>query len=214
LAQVDDDYIVDPSAKYKRLALDFVVYTGRLDHLSSPQQFEQLRRVMVHAPHGRRAVGILGNHGLRFRLAGCPRCGRVSKIVRAAGVTVLRNEALTSQGCSSLDSTTCGGRDSIPWTCSRREDRGFHGGVCHTLMPQTRGLGRYRLDPCRTYASGASVSRRPAATAFASKKQALTGGAIRLSGNRACTLAGALGICPGTLQCASGNPIFQLRRAW
>src|SRR5882762_377565 len=101
--KVDDDYIIESFRRVRELAPDFVVYTGDWITYRSPRQFEQLRRVMAHAPQGRLGtVGILGNHdyGLGWRMADVAE--EVGKIVRAAGVTLLRNEAVDVAGLQFL----------------------------------------------------------------------------------------------------------------
>jgi predicted MPP superfamily phosphohydrolase len=101
--KVDDDYIIESFRRVQQLAPDFVVFTGDWITYRSPSQFEQLRRVLRHTPHGRLAtVGILGNHdyGLAWRMADVAE--EVSTVVRAAGVTVLRNQALTVAGLQFL----------------------------------------------------------------------------------------------------------------
>jgi len=85
---------------------------------------------MVHAPHGRLGtVGILGNHDYGFGWRMPEVAEEVSKIVRAAGAPCSATKRWTSQGCSSLDSTTCGGRDSIRGPARAERTRGFHGGA-------------------------------------------------------------------------------------
>src|SRR6266852_3049599 len=51
--KVDDDYIIKPLQRVQALPPDFVVLTGDWITYRSPIQFEQLRRVMAHMPHGR-----------------------------------------------------------------------------------------------------------------------------------------------------------------
>ena len=69
--KVDDAYIIESFRRVRELAPDFVVYTGDWITFRGPGQFEQLRRVIEHAPHGRLAtVGILGNHDYGFN-GGC-----------------------------------------------------------------------------------------------------------------------------------------------
>ncbi|MGB2634160.1 MAG: metallophosphoesterase [Candidatus Acidiferrum sp.] len=97
--QVDDDYIIESFRRVKEIRPDFVVYTGDWITYSGPRQFGQLQRVLVEMPHGRLGtVGILGNHdyGFNWRMLDVAR--RVSEIVRAAGVTLLRNEAAAVGG--------------------------------------------------------------------------------------------------------------------
>jgi predicted MPP superfamily phosphohydrolase len=97
--KVDDAYIIESFRRVRELAPDFVVYTGDWITFRGPGQFEQLRRVIEHAPHGRLAtVGILGNHDYGFNWGMVGVAERVTGIVRAAGVTLLRNQAATVGG--------------------------------------------------------------------------------------------------------------------
>jgi predicted MPP superfamily phosphohydrolase len=101
--KVDDDYIVESFRKVRQLAPDFVVFTGDWITYRSPLQFEQLRRVLTYAPHGRLAtVGILGNHDYGFAWRMSDVAEEVCAIARAAGVTMLRNQALTAAGLQFL----------------------------------------------------------------------------------------------------------------
>jgi predicted MPP superfamily phosphohydrolase len=101
--KVDDDYIIESFRRTQQLAPDFVVFTGDWITYRSPRQFEQLRRVMSHAPHGRLGtIGILGNHDYGFAWRMADVADEVTRIVRASGITVLRNEALTLAGLQFL----------------------------------------------------------------------------------------------------------------
>jgi predicted MPP superfamily phosphohydrolase len=96
---VDDDYAIKSLRRVQELAPDFVVFTGDWITYRGPSQFEQLRRVMEHMPHGRLGtVGILGNHDYGFRWGMVDVADHVVEIVRAAGVTTLINQALTVAG--------------------------------------------------------------------------------------------------------------------
>lgn len=97
--KVDDNYIIESFRRTQEQMPDFVVFTGDWISYRDDSQFEQLRRVLRHAPHGRLGtVGILGNHdyGRGWRMADV--ADRVSEIVQQAGVIVLRNQAETISG--------------------------------------------------------------------------------------------------------------------
>jgi predicted MPP superfamily phosphohydrolase len=97
--KVDDDYVIESLRRVGELAPDFVAFTGDWITYRGPRQLEQLRRVMEHMPHGRLGtVGILGNHDYGFRWRMVDVADQVVEIVRAAGVTTLRNQALTMAG--------------------------------------------------------------------------------------------------------------------
>src|SRR5262249_12449327 len=96
---VDDEYIIQSFRRVQGLAPDFVVCTGDWITYRSPRQFEQLRRVMNHMPHGRLGtVGILGNHDYGFGWHLTEVADQVAGITRAAGVILLRNEAVVVSG--------------------------------------------------------------------------------------------------------------------
>lgn len=97
--KVDEDYIVRTFQRVAALAPDIVVVTGDWITYRGPAQFEQLRRVLQHLPHGRLGtVGILGNHDYGFDWAMLEVAEQVAAIARAAGVSLLRNEAVDLAG--------------------------------------------------------------------------------------------------------------------
>jgi len=97
--KVDDDYVIKAFRRVQELAPDFVVFTGDWITYRSPRQFEQLRRLMEHMPHGRLGtVGILGNHDYGFRWKMVDVADQVVEIARTAGVITLSNQALTVAG--------------------------------------------------------------------------------------------------------------------
>src|SRR5262249_8815820 len=96
---VDDEYIIQSFRRVQELAPDFVLSTGDWITYRSPQQFVQFRRVMSPMPLGRLgAVGILGNHDYGFRWSLTDVADEVAGIAGAAGVTMLRNEAVVVGG--------------------------------------------------------------------------------------------------------------------
>jgi uncharacterized protein len=97
--RVDDDYILESFRRVQALNPDFVAVTGDWITYRTPRQIEQLRRVLVDTPHGRLGtVGILGNHDYGYRWRMLDVAEDVSRIVRDAGVTLLRNEATAIAG--------------------------------------------------------------------------------------------------------------------
>jgi uncharacterized protein len=123
--KVEDDYILESFLRVQEFAPDFVVYTGDWITYRSIEQFEQLRRVMAHASHGRLGtVGILGNHDYGFGWQMPDMAEEVSKIVRAAGITVHRNVALHVAGLQFLGlDDLCGPRfDPVQLLAQRGQD--------------------------------------------------------------------------------------------
>lgn len=97
--RVDDDYVVSTLNRVAALKPDFVVHTGDWITYRGAEQFEQLRRVLEHMPHGRLGtLGILGNHdyGTGWRMVEVAE--KVTAIARNAGVQMLRNEATSIAG--------------------------------------------------------------------------------------------------------------------
>jgi uncharacterized protein len=97
--QVDDAYLIESLRRVQEHNPDFVAFTGDWISYRGPQQFAQLRSVLEHFPQGRLGtVGILGNHdyGRNWRMLDV--ADKVTDIARAAGVTMLRNQAVTLSG--------------------------------------------------------------------------------------------------------------------
>lgn len=96
---VDDDYISGSFRRVQEHNPDFVAVTGDWITYRGPRQFEQLRRVLEHFPHGKLGtVGILGNHDYGFEWRMTEVAAKVSAIATAAGATILRNRAATVAG--------------------------------------------------------------------------------------------------------------------
>lgn len=96
---VDDTYIIDSFRRTQEQKPDFVAITGDWISYHDPTEFDQLRRVLEHIPHGRLGtVGILGNHdyGRQWRMSSV--ADEVARIAEEAGVTMLRNQAATVGG--------------------------------------------------------------------------------------------------------------------
>ena len=99
---VSDDYVIRSFDRIRALKPDIVVITG--DFITyrvarGDGQFEQLRAVLAHLPHGRLStLGILGNHdyGRGWR-EGAVALKVIAEAERAA-VRMLRNETHTVEG--------------------------------------------------------------------------------------------------------------------
>jgi len=97
--RVDDDYIIHSFSRVRALVPDFVVCTGDWISFRGAQQFDQLRRVLAHMPHGRLGtVGILGNHDYGASWRRLDVADEIAAIAQTAGVTMLRNQAATISG--------------------------------------------------------------------------------------------------------------------
>jgi uncharacterized protein len=97
--KVDDDYIIESFRRVRDALPDFVVFTGDWITYRGASQFDQLRRLLPHMPHGKLGtIGILGNHDYGFNWRMLDVADQVTAIARDAGVTLLRNEAHTVAG--------------------------------------------------------------------------------------------------------------------
>ncbi|TDB65785.1 metallophosphoesterase [Arundinibacter roseus] len=97
----DRKYLIESMQKAQQLAPDFVVYTGDFVNYESPEQFAQLEEVMAHAVHGTLGTaGVLGNHdyGLDWKEEAV--ADRVTDILSARGIRMLRNEQIDVHGLS------------------------------------------------------------------------------------------------------------------
>jgi predicted MPP superfamily phosphohydrolase len=102
----DWSYQIDVLQKVQAMQPDFVVYTGDFVTYETAVQFEQLSQFLRYAPLGRRgSVAILGNHDYGQGWSQTAVADEVTRLVTAAGITVLRNELVT------IDGLTVGGMD-------------------------------------------------------------------------------------------------------
>lgn len=99
VGRVDSGFLIETLQEAGSLGADFVVYTGDFVSYRSPAEFDELARVLAHAPRGRiGTVAALGNHDFGFSWRQRDVAARVTEIARSAGATVLRNEAITIAG--------------------------------------------------------------------------------------------------------------------
>lgn len=97
--QVSDEYIVSSMRLVAGMRPDIVVFTGDWITYAGAEQYDQLARVLENVPAGRLGtVGILGNHDYGHGWRMLPVADRVTEIVRNAGVTLLRDEAVSFGG--------------------------------------------------------------------------------------------------------------------
>ena len=97
--RVDSDYLIEALDEAGRLAPDIVVFTGDFITYRSPAQFDELARVLTHAPRGRLAtVAALGTHDFGRAWRQMEVAERVTQVVADAGVTVLRNDVTIVHG--------------------------------------------------------------------------------------------------------------------
>ena len=91
--RVDSGYLIETLQESRRLDADFVAFTGDYISYRSDAQFDELARVLAHAPRGRLGtVAALGNHDFGVAWRQMEVANRVSEIVASAGAMVLRND--------------------------------------------------------------------------------------------------------------------------
>lgn len=100
--QVSDEYLLHSFDRLRALAPDVVVFTGDfLSHRTSrgKAQYQQLRAVLAHLPHGRlTTVGILGNHDYGPGWGDSSVAAKVVAEAERAGMRILRNEVQSVAG--------------------------------------------------------------------------------------------------------------------
>jgi len=100
--QVSDEYVVHSFDRLRALNPDIVVITGDfITHRRSrgEAQYQQLRGVLAHLPHGRLAtIAILGNHDYGRGWGDPAVASKVVAEAERAGVRVLRNEVQAVDG--------------------------------------------------------------------------------------------------------------------
>ena len=95
----DPRYLIESFREAQALDPDFVVYTGDYVSYENAEQFGQLEAVLRHTVHGRLGtIGILGNHDYGHNWSEPAVAERITELLEAAGVTVLRNAATTRAG--------------------------------------------------------------------------------------------------------------------
>ena len=117
--KVSDDYIIRTFDRLRSLAPEIVVVTGdfvtyRVDR--GEAQFEQLRSVLSHFPHGSLATtAILGNHDYGRLWREPAVADRVAAEAERAGIRVLRNQTHTVAGLDiiGIDDLWGGRADSV-----------------------------------------------------------------------------------------------------
>jgi hypothetical protein len=154
--QVADAYLVEALGRVATLRPDIVVVTGDFltyRHDRGAAQYDQLRGVLAHLPHGRWAtLGILGNHDYGHRWSEPEVAATVVREAERAGVRMLRNEAASVRGLDVV------GIDDLWARRAARRAPGPHGrGIARALSQSRRarcavvgrlpGLGARRPHP-------------------------------------------------------------------
>ncbi len=97
--RVDSRYIAETFARVAALQPDIVVMTGDWVTYRGPAQLEELSRLLERFPRGRLgSLGILGNHDYGFKWRMPEVADQIATRLDAAGVRVLRNEAIDVAG--------------------------------------------------------------------------------------------------------------------
>ena len=95
----DRKFIIDSFKKAKKHKPEFVVYTGDFVSYDSEEQLEQLKEVMEDVVLGTKGtIAILGNHDYGKNWYQYEVADKVVEILKANGITVLRNEQQSIDG--------------------------------------------------------------------------------------------------------------------
>lgn len=97
--RVDSGYLIEALQEAARLTPDIVVFTGDFISYRSSAQFDDLARVLAHAPRGSLAtVAALGNHDFGVAWRQTEVADRVTEVVEGTGAAVLRNRVIEVHG--------------------------------------------------------------------------------------------------------------------
>ena len=97
--RVDSGYLIEVLQEAAGLKPDLVVFTGDFISYRSSAQFDELARVLAHAPRGRLAtVAALGNHDFGIAWRQTEVANRVAGVVEGIGAAVLRNRVIEVNG--------------------------------------------------------------------------------------------------------------------
>ncbi len=95
----DWNYLIRAFKRTQSFQPDLVVYTGDFVSYESPEQFEQLKKVLAHAVKGRfGTLAVLGNHDYGFGWSQPEVAEQIVTILHHAGIQVLRNERTHQMG--------------------------------------------------------------------------------------------------------------------
>ena len=216
--RVDDAYIIESFRRVQELAPDFVAFTGDWVTYSHTREFEQLRRVLAHLPHGRLGtVGILGNHdyGSHWRMPDVAE--QVTAIATAAGVTMLRNQAVTVAGLQfiGLDDLWGPRFDPVEVLAQKGKDAST---IVLSHNPDTADLpvwGQYQgwILAGHTHGGQCKPPFLPPPL-LPVKNRRYSSGAFELSGNRRMYISRGVGYLHRVrFNVRPEIPVFQLRRS-
>ncbi len=97
--QVDSGYLISTLKAVQEIEPDVLLLTGDFVSYESPQQVDELARVMDHLPQGTLGTfGVLGNHDYGFGWRMQDVADRIVTCLANYGVKVLRNEQTSVSG--------------------------------------------------------------------------------------------------------------------
>lgn len=99
VGRTDKNYLMKSLNEARTYEPDIVVYTGDFITENGGLEFEELEEVLKHKVLGKMGTaGILGNHDYGIGWSQADVSDRVSRLVTAAGITILRNDATALGG--------------------------------------------------------------------------------------------------------------------
>jgi predicted MPP superfamily phosphohydrolase len=216
--KVDDEYIIESLRRVQKLLPDFVTFTGDWITYRSRSQLEQLQRITQHLPHGRHGtIGILGNHDYGFDWNMTEVADEVANLVRAAGVTLLRNQSFTAGGLQFIGLDDLWGPHFDPVKVLAESGSDVPTLVlCHNPDAADRSVwGRYQgwILSGHTHGGQCKPPFLPPPL-LPVKNKRYTAGEFGLSGNRRMYISRGVGhLLRVRFNARPEIPIFQLRRA-
>ncbi len=95
----DWNFLIESFQKAKQFNPDFVVYTGDFVNHGTPEDQEDLKKVMNHAVHGKLSTfGILGNHDYGKNWDDTECSEKICDTLESFGISMLKNSSKESHG--------------------------------------------------------------------------------------------------------------------
>ncbi len=99
VGRTDKNYLIQSLTEAQAYQPDIVVYTGDFITENGGAEFDELQEVLSHKVQGKLGtLGILGNHDYGIGWSEADVGERVTQLATNAGITILRNSAVTVEG--------------------------------------------------------------------------------------------------------------------